>query len=84
MLIFFKKILLIFIIAIGFFAQASVISTNAGRVGDWVVTTREVYINYIIENILFREVRGKTPEPTIALNQIKSKEFIKETTTTLL
>ncbi len=56
------------------------ISTSAGRVGDTVITTREVMLNHLIEGALYPKEGHTQLDP----NQIKSREFIHETTSDLL
>lgn len=63
---------------------AELISANAGRVGDYVVTTREVMINHMIENALVRYKKGQVPKPTLKLDKIKDRDFVRETTAVLL
>lgn len=61
--------------------HAELISTAAGRAGDVVVTSREVVIGHLVESALYAE--GKPPA-TIKLNEVRSREFIRETTAALI
>lgn len=62
------------------FSRASLFSTNAGRVGDHVVTTREVMIYHLIEQAL----GGKNIEPKIQLAEVTSRSYLREITSVLI
>lgn len=66
-------------------AEASVISMNAGRAGDIVVTTREVLIHHLIEVALNPTKPAKNqPKEILNLDHPRSRDFVRETTTVLL
>lgn len=58
---------------------AQIISSQAGKVGNVSVTTRQVAIHSLLENAI-----GREDPVTLNLNQTKSREFIRETTATLV
>ncbi len=58
----------------------TLISTSAGRVGGTVITTREVMLNHLIEGALFPNEK----QVKLRLDQIKSHDFIHETTSVLI
>ena len=64
---------------------AALISTNAGRVGDDIITSREVVINHLVEQALFRtSALSKKIESQIQLDNVKDRRFVRETTSVLL
>ena len=65
-------------------AFAELISTNAGRVGEKIITSREVVISHIIENALFRVQKGRVPKSRIDLAKVRETEFVRETTGVLI
>ena len=56
---------------------------SAGRVGDIIVTTREVAIHHLIEVALSAKGASAASE-TITIEQPRAREFVRETTTVLL
>lgn len=65
--------------------HAALISSSVGRVGDWVVTSREVMINHLLENALYKtSAKNKVPKATLSLARTRDREFIRETTSVLL
>jgi hypothetical protein len=75
----FKRLPILFI----FFLQpayAAIISMNAGSVGEHIVTTREVLIRHLVDDVM--TAHQKTIE--LQLDHPKSRDFVRETTTTLL
>ncbi len=60
--------------------SSTLFSTSAGRVGNHVVTTREVMLNHLVETALFPGEKL----PALQLENVKEKDFIRETTSVLL
>ncbi|MEQ1664810.1 MAG: hypothetical protein ABL927_05490 [Bdellovibrionales bacterium] len=65
-------------------AQAKIISSSAGKVGDRVITTREVMIYHLVEDALFNSKNNKLPQTTLDLTKIHDRQFIRETTAVLI
>jgi len=61
-------------------ATPKLISTNAGRVGNEVITSRGVMINHLVEAALFRNNK----KTTLKHDDVKNREFIRESTGVLL
>lgn len=67
------------------FCFAALLSTNAGRVGDSIVTSREVMINHLIEEALYRSSSKENKTTAkIRLDNVKDRDFVRETTAVLL
>ncbi|OFZ19063.1 MAG: hypothetical protein A2Z20_05105 [Bdellovibrionales bacterium RBG_16_40_8] len=63
-------------------SHAAIVSTSAGRVSDIVITSREVVINYMIEEALVSP-DAKSQKLALKPQDIKSAAFIRETTAAL-
>ncbi len=69
---------------LGPLAHAAVVSMNAGRVADVVVTTREVVIHHLIEVALSPKPTPALLKEVISLEHPRARDFVRETTTVLL
>ncbi len=70
--------------AITMTSQSALITTGAGRAGDIVITSREVMMAHMIENALYHFAKDKVPPPAIKSADVRSPEFVSETTTAVL
>ncbi len=61
-------------------ASAAIISMNAGRVAGIIVTTREVAIHHLIDVT----INAKAPKVTLSIEHPHARDFVRETTSTLL
>lgn len=61
-------------------ALAALVSTSVGRVGGEVVTSRQVVMNHLVENALYRS----NAKPTLKLDGVQDRAFVREATAVLL
>jgi hypothetical protein len=61
-------------------AQAALVSTSVGRVGSEIVTSRQVVMNHMVENALYRA----NAKPTLKLDDVNERAFVREITAVLL
>jgi hypothetical protein len=64
--------------------SAAQITMSAGRVADQVVTSREVVINQMVENFLYRKTIGESARVRLTPAMAKERVFVRETTAVLL
>jgi hypothetical protein len=80
---FLKYLLSLSILTLVLPAWAALISTNAGRVSDTVITSREVVIGHWLEAAA-NTATGEAVKTQIQLENVRNREFARETTATLL
>lgn len=74
-----------FISALSFQASAALISTNAGRVADMMLTTREVMMTHMIEIALYKQdASAALASLKLRADRVHERDFVRETTSALI